>query len=562
MDSHNGSQEASLLNLPIEQIRNIVHSLDDPQSLVNFVCTCKGVNNALDLAEWLKVDLVRQRLHEPTNDLDELHRPLLLWAIETGRDIGYIQTCIEFYQRNLPGGIEGRYYPRHQRLYRRFPSPMYAATKAGRLDVIKALLASGVGLEAGPQDSSADYWLATGHYFEQEAVKDMYRVACETQREDIAMFFISQGLGRNYWDLWLAARAGFFQVVDTLLENMQSIHGDDADITLAATLRHAVEHPVANQEIILPIMHARTHPAFNAVRFLEVFILSTLAKIGWPDFVYYSSSEDSEDVSSEYEIGLNSETAKEARTWREGAIQAVHLCNIYAMIADEPFDVTEFATHAVREDEGLDVLKTVLSGHHPWVIGNSESKRSETLNELLRIAVEHGAIENARFLATTFGLKYSAVCLDLAMQEGDCELIDEIMQSGLSPNCAMPGDRGPNPLSVALGYGRSGFEMACRLLHYGASTRKIGRTYREELYSALWKMPKEYREALRDLNSPDGPQVRLSRDVFALLLDIDMDSLPVPEYILVVHTMTSLILGSYWEDFQIWILTMYGVYNY
>ncbi|KAI1143630.1 hypothetical protein F5Y05DRAFT_417930 [Hypoxylon sp. FL0543] len=404
-----------LRTLPAELIREIGIRLGTPTEMVNFahVCSQTYVMGLTELAnadvecqlkteihvghDWdryMRRDLdpdtltLRHRIYRRTRVPLDLHRPILLWAIESGKDIDYIKKCINIYQKHMPAGLRGSWFPRRcECSYKRelseieaeFPSPMFAAAKAGRLDVIQTLLDCNIDMR-GRLDNACDYKddLSDDYYYFRRMVappyidRDEWRflrkvvkgdnafaAACEFH-EDIALFMIANGLEVRRTDIWFAIKFGCFKVLETLLGH-PVFNGDDRSELLLLLRRWATSKFVANPEIILPLLDAVTDPDFDGVEFLR---------------------------ERTFEI-LEGETLTE-----EDAFKASQLFELYVSCATPPFRESGIARKAARNDGLLNIVENILE-EDVWSI---DEPREEFMGSILENAVACGSVRIAKYL--------------------------------------------------------------------------------------------------------------------------------------------------------------------
>ncbi|OTA70036.1 hypothetical protein K449DRAFT_393069 [Hypoxylon sp. EC38] len=277
--------KASLAHLPFELIREIGSNLYTRIELLNLACICSRTYAAIDVVEFAKKDVAIQliKIADRDSDSDDTsddylkpHRPILIYAIETGKDTVYIEKCINVYKKSFPFGLRGDWYPhrhdldRYYGIYNKFPSPMFAAAKAGRLDVIQALAKCDVSMRG--RMNWINIWAATrlgamhgGQYYKNTIIRDLakcdnaFDAACEFKHEDIALWMISNGLQVRWSDVWHAVRFGCFQVLKRLLRHPALI-SDERQQAILFIINWALTKPVRNQEILRPLLDAITDP--------------------------------------------------------------------------------------------------------------------------------------------------------------------------------------------------------------------------------------------------------------------------------------------------------------
>ncbi|XDG00976.1 hypothetical protein ABKA04_000591 [Annulohypoxylon sp. FPYF3050] len=342
-----------------------------------------------------------------------------------GKNIDYIQHCIDIYRREYPEGLEGEWFHDRERGSRRgHGMPLIAAAKSGRLDVIQALVKSGI--DAKTFRDNAGIWISSFSGIVDvrrdilSAIRDhrtsrtnnVFLPACELQHDDIAKFLLSNGFRIRYHDLWIAVKAGFFEVVDKLLlDPIFAGTMNRGQIVIKATLSLAIMYPVADPGIVRPLLGA---------------------------------------------------------------------------VIDPNFDIINSATDAIRLNKGgkvVEILEVMLS-EYPWKLGESESERLQTLEDLFIVAVNFGRVEIARSFINTFGMKYSRFSLKAAILSCNAEMIDEVINSGISPNSVerMQFNR---PLQYALAKCSGNLIPAFRLLYHGADYTDVSEYQKNRLQDDL-----------------------------------------------------------------------------
>ncbi|KAI2465999.1 hypothetical protein F4781DRAFT_407176 [Annulohypoxylon bovei var. microspora] len=544
MDARNASNEVSLLTFPAELIQEIGNYLDTPKDLLNFSCTCRSAHSAIGLREMVEKDADCQknvvRIMPQSRDgeiIQYLHLPGLYWAIKEGKDIDYVQSCIDVYRKSFPEGLEGHWFLpflgdwddflqeySNKFIYVAYSSPMYLAASHGRLDVVRALAECGVNVRGRVHGKSIYIMTTEQQEYDSYRSDDTFRIACESKLEETAKFLVSEGLKLKEEDLWIAAKSGCLQVVNTLLLDPFFTSGD-AQRIIIDTLKAAVSCPVDDLEIIRPLLNAVNDQDFNKAHFLREHIDKRLDKIP---------------------RGIPSRQ----QSWYTE--EPCTLLSIFVDVASPPFDGKKFAIGFAASDSALETIKAVLSGH-PWVIGDSESERSETLQSALDRAIDFGCVEIPKFLIS-LGMCYTTRELRAAIGSKNLGIIDEVANSGISVNSTKHGDS-KTPLEQALSEGglngRSNYLPACRLLYHGADYTNISDSQKDDIYRCVW-LTQGFRKFLSKRTDHDL-QVAPSRQTFAQLppLGWHPQSLHYLEYLQIVHAMVCLVLGDeYWKEMK------------
>ncbi|KAI0902096.1 hypothetical protein F4806DRAFT_490569 [Annulohypoxylon nitens] len=405
---------------------------------------------------------------------DKRHKPLLLWAIEMGKNIDYIQHCIDIYRREYPEGLEGEWFHDRKRgnTRSRHGMPLIAATKSGRLDVIQALVKSGI--DPKTFRDNVDIWLSSF-----SDIVDVRRKILD--HDDIAKFLLSNGFRIRYHDLWIAVKAGFFEVVDKLLLDLIFAGTmNRGQIVIKATLSLAIMYPVADPGIIRPLLRA---------------------------------------------------------------------------MVDPNFDIINSATDAIQLNKGgkvAEILEVMLS-EYPSKLGESESERLQTLEDLLIVAVNFGSVEIARSFINTFGMKYSRFSLKAAILSCNAEMIDEVINSGISPNSVerMEFNR---PLQYALAKCSGNLIPAFRLLYHGADYTDVSEYQKNRLRDDLLHFPGFCDYILK--KSDNDLRVTPNRSTFAKLSGLFPSSrinhlCDNEGYLMQVNALACLMIGDeYWQELR------------
>ncbi|KAI1102596.1 hypothetical protein F4804DRAFT_353591 [Jackrogersella minutella] len=506
MDTHQDVHTTPLLTLPVELIREIGDYLEKPSQLLNFSSVCKYVHFAFDMKDMFKKDAENQliptifpmpgafhtifgpssilgtdflTLKRTTQEPISIHRPSLLWAIESGKDLEVIQQCINVYEESFPDLLEGKWYPYRdpldsQLISLEFPSPIYAATKAGRLDVVQALVGRGVGVRGRYNDmivlgGALAFLRSTNlqNHITADFTKEnnAFKAACEAKREDIALFLISNGLDVQPVDLYCAVRFGCFQVLEVLLGHA-SLNGPNRQNMIQTILNMAATYPVADSGVFEPLFDAVTNPLFDRIEWLRAATAEALRR-HIRNTPYFTS----EDVPP-----------------------GIYLFDLYVTLANPPFVDDDIARGAAHSDRFIEIVRTVISGH-PWTIGGSEAERMQFMGDMLTTAVQSGAVNIAQYL-TSVGCTYTIAHLQDAISAGNrnglqdmlydpmpddlrnhYKLIDAIIRSGVSVFSRMKHATYKTPLQLALSLrdrtNMPWYATAFRLIYHGADYTDI-----------------------------------------------------------------------------------------
>ncbi|KAI1213143.1 uncharacterized protein F4807DRAFT_457228 [Annulohypoxylon truncatum] len=402
---------APLSTLPVELIREIGNNLDSPRELLKFSSTCKYVHSAIGVTELAVQDVKRLAAIWKLNTCAyngksssrcirspvDTHQPLLLEAIDTGKHIDYIRQCMKIYQQNFPDFLRGKWYGALGNIIGilpRFPEPIYLAAKLGRLDVVQALLEFGI---------KARYPMK----FEN----DEYMAACQAGHDDIACFFVSNGLPLiPEEDLICAVQNGCFQTVSSLLLHPW-YNGDKGEDFKLITLFKALGSVLPNKDIIFPLLDA-------------IHILSDAEKIS-------NIRESLMEVLIDPYVGAGRDYQHAYNTLSPGrVIQSLKV--LEKLTPSLSIEVGDIVREAAKFDTFLPVIQLVLSGDQ-WKIGQSEDERSKVVEDAMSVAICFHSSDIIQCLVSR-GCRFSTVHLYQAIQAGELKLIEDIINSGVSVN--------------------------------------------------------------------------------------------------------------------------------
>ncbi|KAI0887562.1 uncharacterized protein GGS22DRAFT_111288 [Annulohypoxylon maeteangense] len=544
MDAHNGPREGSLATAPAELIQAIGRNFNTQRQLLEFACTCKSAYPAVGLYQMVQMDVKRQRTEIPQKlpSWRPSWRPAVLWAIESGKDINYIMYCIELYQDMSINAIHGMWYPKIRNGSSYFPSPAYMALKEGRVDLFEALLRRGANLTPGNIDNRTDAvgrnpQHIAGEISLRKSQYTLFRGACESGREDIARLLISKGVPRNFWDLWLAAKAGFFDIVNQFLT-------DTPQAVIEGTVFHIISRHKSfeNLDIIMSLLGAIPNREERAtyVEWLIHSMISTPTSHSQEQVPYTTNTNDL-------------------------AARTIYLLKIYVkLVRDRPIDSAILAKAAVetREDR-VEVLKYLLSGG-AWRIGFGRWDRLDRKKDLMDIAAGAGSTEQVRFLARLSGVNYTLDHLTSAINLNNTEIMIDAIDSGVPANsiCTVESMvlnkydeyeysvKHMPLLEYALVTRRfKNLLPLCCLLYYGADYSKVSNA-KHTLWPYLWYSGDCY-QYLSHRNQSDIYVPPRPLELAHIKTKGKYDYQEGPEYYELVHTVASLLLGEdYWTELQ------------
>ncbi|KAI2623861.1 hypothetical protein GGS26DRAFT_564980 [Hypomontagnella submonticulosa] len=418
-----------LLTLPVELIQEIGRRTWTPNDQLSFARMNKHIHSAIDIIELIKKDsdyqqklALRKRwrrgktikyvyelfwrdgLHLFTfqeisciqTEATYLIRPPLLTAILTGKDINYVKRCIALYQAYFPGGLQGKWYPKvygHARdcIWTCFPSPIVAATRTGRLDIVQALLESGVNVNGRNDRESLSTALRI--LYHDWSAEDPFRVACRSKNEDIAKLLASRGLIYRRNDLLLVISSGFFETLESLLENPSINSRPDFQRILQWTIGQTNFSKLrlderSNIRLIDRFLSLLTDPGFDRSNWILKELLAALE--------------------------------------HRKSLLAMHLLNAYVESASPPFEADEILYQATGNDANLEITKTVLSGD-PWIVKDPKCPQSA-----LFFAVWHNRPATIRYMLS-LGHKFCGAQLRSIIQANKHEMIDIVVDNMKDP---------------------------------------------------------------------------------------------------------------------------------
>ncbi|KAI0834878.1 hypothetical protein F5Y06DRAFT_306476 [Hypoxylon sp. FL0890] len=560
MSANTNISRPLLSTLPIDLIREIGSHLETPSELLDFACVCNRTNAAIDMIEMAKKDAVNQlsrimfgrdlwrqlmalqlNANQRPMSYEEFqltetpwkpHKPILLWAIETGKDIDYIEKCINVYRKGFHDGLEGYWFPNHDpklnpEIYTNFPSPMFAAAKAGRLDVIQALLEYNVNLSGrmnwpestGSELDFSDVYSSTTddteyldyhHPFYKLLFSDnAFSAACEFH-EDIALFMLENGYRVNSCDLWHAVRFGRFQLLDTLLGH-PNFRTEDRRVLVFLTLKWATVKPIADHEIIRPLLDAVTAPLFDKAEFLRNQIHMKM---------------------TEYPMAGHNP-------------KLLQLLNFYISWASPPYLDRHIVSMAACNDEYLGVVKTIFPGDpYCWLIRESEGEIEACIDDMLSRAARSGSMDIMKYLLS-LGHKLDSNHFGDAIRGGQLEMVEEMLALGMPLPSTVPMSftgRGGDCVApiegvfLALDWRdeRRRYFLIFTLIYHGADFTKVSK---ESVYRRLLRN-REFYTWCHSERANDAKTATPTRLSFANRPTSDS------EYFEQLHAMATLILGE------------------
>ncbi|KAI0114804.1 hypothetical protein F4814DRAFT_459685 [Daldinia grandis] len=592
MTSPNES-DCSFPSWSTEIIQKVASNLITPSQLLNYACTCKRVSSAIGIREyiindiqWLQTDKSHNIPFTWTYDKrsnsqnlphlypyrkgaqDVFNRPylqmkpkgsyppLLNWSIETGVDINVIKEIINAYSRLYPGALGGLWYPMHctkhdmeeirreSPIKRDFPSPMLVAAKSGRLDVVKALVESGVEIR---KEGIAEYitqynegntatLYELGNIYGRTEI-DAFSLACEAD-EETAQFMILNGLDLRDRDLWWPIEFGRMQVLGTLLQRPFFKAKSPAIIKqlLNTIIGKFNTYPIRDLGVIEYLLDAT--PSFDRIPWLEVVIIAVLQ-------------------------------CRDGTNYRDAL--AVYLFDLFKNSVTPWIFNTQIARLAARSDNLLEITEAMLEAEDPIKAEGGEG--SSWIESIGKEASAYACPRTAKRLLS-FGYEFSGASLKQAIQGiatyyTDCnycdiltytnqlDMIDFIVDSGVSVDLIVENSgewenswEWKNTLleHALLGLkirttkdGRKGLDcrVALRLLHHGADPTEV----REEVVD-LWLGSAYKDKYLTDYFSYKIPHqndpANLGREIFSQKIS----SVDSPLYIDQVYTMAAMMTGK------------------
>ncbi|OTA95747.1 hypothetical protein M434DRAFT_9598 [Hypoxylon sp. CO27-5] len=552
---------AHLRNLPIELIREIGSQLITPTELLDFKCICKQTEAAIGLLDMAKKDAIwqiskirfRSRFSSlymtEDKELDSLgldilaycrsyrqvhlHRPILLWAIETGKDIDYIKKCINVYQTYFPVGLRGKWFPHHDRIleayiYPEFPSPMVAAARAGRLDVIKALVECGSSPRGRDRAICMDLrrhplTLQEERSLETISADNAISAACEFGHEDIAMFLMSIGLRLEPSDIWNAVQFGCFKLLEILLDQYTAIDRNDVLGRFFSSVITGPVRPIRTHQIIVPLICA----------------LDTSSPNGTREYI-------KEHTKEKLVFALRHQPTDKAR------LRATDFFDFYIKWASPLFSALRTINGAASNDANVEITNDILDGDS-WSIGGSEEEQLGTMNRIARIVVENGHTHIAKSLFNS-GYRFNSEHIQYAIHYTELEMVELLIAYGVPMPTRiqrlMDRDMYAGVLEGAYEAGMmrcrraSTYLLMFRLIHHGADyTDNFCWIEKERLLNDL-KKDGVFRRWYNSEESNAAKTATPSRLSFAERVEIWYSA----EYLNQLYALSTLILGNDWME--------------
>ncbi|KAI1410525.1 hypothetical protein F5Y13DRAFT_201980 [Hypoxylon sp. FL1857] len=403
--SANTNPGGAIRNLPSDLIREIASKLVTPAELLDFACVCKRMKASIGILEMAKIDVMYQINTNMDPDSEELdpasaqkvlryiYRPTLIWAIETGKDINYIRQCIKVYQADFPEGLNGKWYPCCKiRTFHegQFPTPMFAATKVGRLDVVKALFECGASLRNGGAEFPARR--VGGRRVAND--DDVFALACMSRHEDIAKFIISNVVEVLAADIWFAVVSGCFQALKRLLDRrfFDDNRHDAIVLDMISLLFLGREFHIAKHRMIKPLLDSIRDPKFDKAEYFRF-------RLG-----------------SAFRPGVNAKYVHEIK----------ELIKFYQTWASPPSWDRYVVCRAAQNDRYLEIVKIMLSGD----FGGYEGARTKIIEDMLRQTIHFNCPRIAKYLLG-LGYKFPSGDLEKAILYRDFEEADKMMTFGV-----------------------------------------------------------------------------------------------------------------------------------
>ncbi|KAI1393375.1 uncharacterized protein F4822DRAFT_439453 [Hypoxylon trugodes] len=456
--------------------------------------------------------------------LSKLHGPSLIYAIRDGKDIEDIKKHIEIYREHFALGLEGRWWPNHNKqtrrdIYQNLPSPMYVAAQNGRLDIVQILHELGIDMrgrchcdEYYTDNERYGFWgcgalglprhvlLRPSFYLSgREYLPHIYQdinlpdkklrvfgadnaflAACCFGHEDIALFMITNGLEVRPGDLYIAARYARYKVMAALLRCPIFNTGDRCRLILTAAQwiipwtkgirygtrwdRQAITiSPDPRVYLYLLNIVKAEQPSFNKIGWLERMILPKIRSLS------------TRDVKKFYDAIITDSEAL-ARLGPNLAIQ--------------------FA----RQSRYFEFMKAILAGC-PWNI--PKRKMPNLIGQMLISAISRWNEKTIRYLLD-LGSPFTQAHLQAAIILNDVDLVDKIIASGrVKKSCNFPEGHDRNPVACALqqsywGYSRRSFDIVLRLVSAGFDYRNIPDAARADFTEWVERWTTNYRIDISD----------------------------------------------------------------
>ncbi|KAI1798569.1 hypothetical protein F4811DRAFT_569675 [Daldinia bambusicola] len=574
----------NFLSCPTEIIQKIGSYLPTPAKLLDYACVCKRVSSAIDLEEFVKKDI--QCLQAHTSDKDEFlwsrqkniskyphkcignwnsihdiylrpylelkprgsHVPSINWAIETGADISKVKEIINIYSTLYPSALRGLWYPNHCRIDKNhglgyiiaadYPSPLILAAKSGRVDVMQALVESGIEVRewcslrlfAFLWDGRSICHPVIDTYIniipvwlpKRGPILNVFALACEAN-EKAALFLINNGYIPRFVDFWWPVKYGHAEVVGIVAQqsHFKAKFGQRAILNvLSDILLFSDKRRIKDMSIIEHVLDNMRFPTryFTAVsreKWLREATRQLLRREG-----------------SDYQISLG-----------------IYLFNLLKKSGSELIVDIHIARRAARTDKLLEITKAILPRIKPTT---KQGKRLLWKDVLLSEASRHICVRTVECLLS-HNYKFSALNLLQAIKrerhvfnrEDQLEVIDMIVKSGVSVNSK---HRSLVALDFTLsisetvrtGDDRQGMDclVALRLLHHGADLEAVSQRAVEYWISSVY-----HDQYLMDYFLHVIPHKSDPKDISREIFSEKVESVDSPLYLDQVYAMAVLLRG-------------------
>ncbi|OTB00146.1 hypothetical protein M426DRAFT_15794 [Hypoxylon sp. CI-4A] len=573
MENPKNSNKACLATLPVEIIREIANCVETPEDLLRFACICKDIYSCIGIVDVVrndaryqdsldvetlsgmvsaghfreeKVCMLRTVCHVTVRTTEPIyvHKPCLLQAIEKGFDVGVIRRYIQASRAVFPEGIIGMWYPGRQNIrggqykamfwvLEEFPSPMFAAAREGRLDVVK-VLAEEFGVDVRGRDQPGDFKsVGKSDTWEMEnilnddmfVVDDAFAAACQSKHEDIAQYMISHGLRVRTGDLLWAIRSGCLQVMKTLLNHtfFKGNLGAARILLMLDMVLHYYDTFLVNNQICTLLLNAivdeDTAPLFSHSRYLSRRVRDAI----------------------------------ERRKNVEGVFA------LWVKFVAPPLAASTVIALEAAAAGCLTPVKTILS-NPSWMAGNSDPERLRFQESMKAAAISSLNCDIIEYLLS-IGYQFSAADL-LKVIEGEAlDVFELLLASGTPTTDPDMEQSGPNPLEKAITTPLNPVKccMAFRLLYHGADPSSVSGLNKYLFGSMICSQDKIWRLIRTHLvrkRFAKSPAKIPSRMIFSKTFESPTSEMLCrsPQFSEQFHALTVLVLGSNYDKELKWRL--------
>lgn len=425
------------LSLPNELKLQIVSELESALDTFNLARTCRTMWVVIDEKTIVKKDIAYQRVlvkqgWRAIAQQDNVPQPLVHLAIKGNVATERIEMMLDLFRDEFPNFLVSP-----QKLP--WVSPLSVAIEHDRIDVVKLCLRKGT-------DISTD-WVRYDHWRDF----DPLHLALTLRRGSIAWLLVDEGAAVSHLMMYLAASGHFPKIVERIMSRLKAEGSFDESLLRIAIYsavmegnfepKHAQREDV-NSEVINILL--REYSALPGERLkMDDMIMGCMYR---------------------------------AFSLRRNA-NLLHLWDIYARDHLRPgVAFRDTARYFARGDVGLEIIKE-LRVTYPRAVIDKETEEWTAGEELLLFAMgkygeedENPCSPRKNYKTIQYlldaGCRFSAAHLERAALVDDVEMIDRIVESGVSANQYSVEYPEYTLLERALNQGR--WYASFRLIHHGA----------------------------------------------------------------------------------------------